>query len=523
MSKSDMPISVEVTTSMPEGRTVAEPISAQQLAEASAAAYERLRTFLRNILAAPEAAVVPTEQLPQPLADLAQELEQLREKLVEVRLLALDLAAGRIHQAHLPQRENVLADPLKALHGMLQHLLWLMQEVGAGDYKQRLHFARDLSAAFNQMVDYLVKLSYKDRLTGLLNGYGFEQQAEELLAASEEAYFLLSTNINDFKHYNALYGPERGDALLISVGGFLKGLCQEGELCGRLQADNFICLVRGTSAAELSLRFNMEAFKLWPGLSLGTNLFRHGIYKIVDKKLPFKTMLASALFVSELLNQEGKQEYAVFDKEMAKRFNLENRILKNFARAIANEEFVVYYQPKVKLETGKVAGAEALTRWLPRHGELLLPNTFIRTFENNGLITTLDFYVVEHVCRSLKERQAAGKSIVPVAVNFSRIHLLDHDFVEHLLSILQQYQLDPQWLELEVTETVFFENMEAVLTMITKLHQAGFRIAMDDFGSGFSSLNILKNIPMDVLKVDKLFLRILPQMQGVVVCWRIFC
>jgi len=198
--------------------------------------------------------------------------------------------------------------------------------------------------------------------------------------------------------------------------------------------------------------------------------------------------------------------YAVFDEALEHRYRLENTILEHFERAIKDREFEVYYQPKVETATGRVQSGEALVRWNFQRNGFMMPDAFIGLFETNGLITKLDFYVLDQVCQSLQEAKEQ-QLLIPVSVNFSQVHLLDVDFVQKLLGILQRYDLSPEWIEIEITETAFFENVDNMIQMIQSLHEAGFSVAMDDFGSGFSSLNFLRALPIDVMKIDKLFFK----------------
>jgi EAL domain-containing protein (putative c-di-GMP-specific phosphodiesterase class I)/GGDEF domain-containing protein len=468
--------------------------------------YKLLFEYLRQIIYLPEKAYLDKTQLSSDAVQLAQGLDVLHTFVLEATHLGYDLANGKTDSARMPSRENVLAGPLKAVHGTLQHLTWMMDEIAAGDYKQRLELLNDLSKSFNSMVAYLVELSYQDKLTGLLNVEGFDKHAKDLLRAhTAPDYYMVSINVNDFRHYNVLYGSERGDALLVNVSNHLQFCCGKDELCGRLTADHFMCLVRGSSAEDVVSRLDVDKAQQWQGITSRTYLFRHGVYKITDYNMNIRTMRECATYAANSIPKSSRFNYGIFDKQLQSKFVMENSILNSFEEALREEAFKVYVQPKVDLKTNVVTSCEALVRWQSPDKEILLPGEFINLFETNGLITALDFYMAEQVCKWLRNRLDKGLKIIPVAVNFSRMHLLDNDFIRHLVQILNRYQIEPKWFEVELTESAFFENEEAVIKMMQALHQAGFTIAMDDFGSGFSSLNFLKNIPIDVLKIDKLF------------------
>jgi EAL domain-containing protein (putative c-di-GMP-specific phosphodiesterase class I)/GGDEF domain-containing protein len=468
-------------------------------------ALQVLSSYLQDITYKPEQAKLDKGVLPPECQKMVAELERLLRDILEAREFGRQLGSGVIRSAKAPVRSNYLAAPLKSLHGLLLHLLWLMDELGRGNLAQRLDLANDLSFSFNKMVDNLVDLSLKDKLTGALNANGFESRCREVLDRCPGDYYLISININDFRHFDALYGSEKGDVLLRQVAEFCHSRCGVNELYARFHADNFVCLVLAESAEAVAERFDMDALSRQNNFSYRTFMFRQGIYKVTRRTLPVRKMCAYALFAERALKKDASRAYVIFDKELEARFEEENSILSNFYRGISQKEFVLYYQPKVNLSSGLVQGAEALVRWRTKNQEVVLPGMFVNLFEQNGLIAELDFYVLEQVCAYLHLRLAAGKPVVPIAVNFSRVHLLDADFINRVVKLLRKYEVTPDLIEPEITETAFFESTDAMITMIEGMHQAGFRIAMDDFGSGFSSLNMLKNIPVDVLKIDKLF------------------
>ncbi len=173
--------------------------------------------------------------------------------------------------------------------------------------------------------------------------------------------------------------------------------------------------------------------------------------------------------------------------------------------ALINKEFIVYLQPKIDLSTRQISGAEALVRWLPPDENLIPPKDFIPLFEKNGFVVELDFYVYEEVFKVLRKWLDEKRCLVPISLNVSRIHLRDYNFVPRLTSLINKYNLPTDLIELEITESTFFENINQLLKVISELKHYGFTFSIDDFGSGYSSLNILKDLPIDVLKLDKGF------------------
>ena len=175
--------------------------------------------------------------------------------------------------------------------------------------------------------------------------------------------------------------------------------------------------------------------------------------------------------------------------------------------ALKEHQFLVYYQPKYDIHNDCIAGAEALVRWIHPEFGFMSPADFIPLFEHNGFISQLDFYVWEEVCRDLKAWKAEGRTIVPVSVNVSRIDFSDPLLVEKIVELTDRYGIDRELLHLEVTESVYMDELWQIIQMLKDLREKGFKIEMDDFGSGHSSLNVLSELPVDVLKLDMKFLR----------------
>ena len=173
--------------------------------------------------------------------------------------------------------------------------------------------------------------------------------------------------------------------------------------------------------------------------------------------------------------------------------------------ALAEQQFIVYFQPKYQLKKMAPYGAEALVRWKKPSGEIVLPNEFIPIFERNGFITKLDYYVWEKVCQFIDSELSQGRNPAPISVNVSRVNLYNPDFMDSLIDLIHRYHIPPHYLNLELTESVFSEDAELIQRAVNYLHDAGFTILMDDFGSGYSSLNILKDVDLDVLKIDMKF------------------
>ena len=192
---------------------------------------------------------------------------------------------------------------------------------------------------------------------------------------------------------------------------------------------------------------------------------------------------------------------------MFQALNKEHYIVKNMKEALESGQFIIYLQPKYDMRDCSIIGAEALARWMHPKDGLISPGDFIPLFERNGFILQLDEYIWELACKTLREWLDKGYQPVPLSVNVSRLHLYDTDFCDKLLALINKYDLPPELLELEITESAYTENPQTLYGIMDRLQEAGFLFSMDDFGSGYSSLNILKDIPVNLVKIDLNFLQ----------------
>ena len=198
----------------------------------------------------------------------------------------------------------------------------------------------------------------------------------------------------------------------------------------------------------------------------------------------------------------------VYDESMGENLLKEVKYANDMEDAFRNREFQVYMQPKVDLKQHKIIGAEALIRWIKPNGEMIFPNEFISVFEKNKSITLLDYFVYDEVCKYLQERIRTGKRLINISMNVSRVHLNSIDqLINYIDQLIKRYAIPPYLLEFELTETIFTDTVDDTVELMNRLRELGVKVSMDDFGSGYSSLNVLTKLPLDVLKLDKEFLR----------------
>lgn len=358
----------------------------------------------------------------------------------------------------------------------------------------------------------LYAMGFVDSLTQAdnLNSFHFKYaSAVEAFKKKGVPFALAVVNINRFKAVNDIYGLEEGDKILKQVAAALQEGLQEGELFCRSSADEFLLLLACPGRTDLALRLENVAqragrFCQADGKCLPLSL-TCGVY-VVDEDSPFYIMVDRAKLALSSARQRAGAVYAFYDEAFRRRIVAEKHIESHMESALQNGEFKLYLQPKCDFKTGKIESAEALVRWEQPGKGLIAPDNFIPIFEKNGFILKLDWFMLKQTLGLLKEWKEAGLNIVPIGINFSRLHLDDPSFVEELSRLADEYGVDHQFLEAELTESVVFGNTAIMKRFVDDLHAKGFSVAMDDFGSGYSSLNVLKNLEFDCVKLDKEFL-----------------
>lgn len=357
----------------------------------------------------------------------------------------------------------------------------------------------------------LKKIINQDELTLLLSEKKFLEEAKILLSKSlPNEYMLISMDIDKFKIINELYGYEKGTELLVEVASNIATYFSEADLKARVIADNFLILIK-TDLYKLNCSMkgnfcnyikNIQRNILNEDFNINIS---QGIYIVDDTSLSLNYMIDCV----NSARVDGKKIYGnktvIFDKEMQKKRELYNFIITNMEHALIYENFKVYYQPKVDLNSGKLVGFEALVRWVKDNGEIIPPNDFIPIFETNEFISRLDYYIFSKVCVFISEN-ITKHNIPRISVNLSGITILKSDVVNTLIHILEFYDLEPKHLELEITESAMIDNFQSLANKVYELRKVGFVVSMDDFGSGLSSLNRLKDIHFDIIKIDKLFI-----------------
>ena len=350
--------------------------------------------------------------------------------------------------------------------------------------------------------------SEHDSLTGLFNREKVFSNTRKMIDEHLEIQFaFVQLDIERFKLYNSDFGEKEGNNLLKYVAKIIKEVVSDYPICtyGRVNADKFcFCIPYDEDKFYKKLENANERLNKYRQDYLLH--FKIGVCIITDSSKSMEDINVKAALAAEKCRYNIKHFYEVYDDEEEKIQRREMEIIHDMHTAIDKKQFTVFLQPKVNLYNEKVCGAEALVRWIHPKKGMIPPNIFIPVFEKNGFIADLDYYMWEQVCILLRKWIDEGKKINPVSVNVSRISLYNPNLVHKLLKLINKYGIAPQYLHLEITESAYMTNPSMMLMIIEDLHKAGFTILMDDFGSGYSSLNALKDFPIDMLKIDMNFL-----------------
>ena len=352
-------------------------------------------------------------------------------------------------------------------------------------------------------------VSDHDALSGLLSRSGFNERVRTLIDSHpDEPYMLVYGDIDRFKVYNDLFGTPAGDRLLADIGTMIRDLMPAGAAAARLRADHFVCCCPRSSFDPDRMLAALDAWFTSYREDF-TFFVRLGIFPIDDPSLDVNLMCDRALLAlrSAKSGYVGSK-YVFYDEKLRSSVLKEQELAGEMIAALEGGQFVPYFQPQYRYATGRMIGAEVLARWNHPAKGLLGPLEFIPVFERNGLIATFDYYIWDQACRCLRAWiDERGVDDVPrLSVNLSRADIYRSDLCTYLEGLVERYDVPAELLHLEITESAYMEAPEQLIGVVTKLRAAGFVVEMDDFGSGYSSLNTLKDVPVDVLKLDMGFL-----------------
>ena len=358
-----------------------------------------------------------------------------------------------------------------------------------------------------RLVDY-------DSLTGIYSLVGFKKRAKEILKEKpDDSYLLIYTNIKNFKYINEKFGKELGDELLRFLANRIKKCAMEDEAVGRITADRFVILYHNSARGEI----HYECEKVFGPINnyfidRGIDervLLCYGIYVLTPldyKQINIDLMIDYAHLAEKKVRESQNEGYEFYNKNQWERGKQVAEVINQIPIAIKNGGIHVWYQPQYNYKTGEITGAEALVRWKHEDKGFILPAYFIPILEETGLIYDLDLFVWERVCQDLSRWNELGYHKC-VSVNLSRCDIKDNNDISKIFdNLIKKYNLSSDQLRIEITESAYVENPNVQLEVTDKLRMLGFQVEMDDFGSGYSSLNMLKNVTVDRIKLDLNFL-----------------
>lgn len=355
------------------------------------------------------------------------------------------------------------------------------------------------------------KYAFTDTLTGYPNKTKFMMDAHKLLWSKDSAgYVLVGLDIDKFKLINSMHGFDMGNRILKEVAEILSKEMKTGEMFCREADDRFGLLLKAQPQQEVNHRLEKIIAAIFAIPEKFGNSFQYtvscGVYEL---KKTDKDIYSASEWVN-LARRDAKKHrqnwISWFGDSMRQKLIEEQEIENHMETALMRNEFQVFYQPKIDLESGKTAGAEALVRWCQKDGRMLYPGSFIPVFESNGFILKLDLYIFEQVCLHIQQWIRSGKDPYPISVNLSRVHLSEPNFYAKYIEVLRKYGIPSELIEIELTESMIFDNLSMMAEVIAAFKAAGLKISIDDFGAGYSSLNLLKELSFDFLKLDKEFL-----------------
>lgn len=356
----------------------------------------------------------------------------------------------------------------------------------------------------------LMTVAYVDPVTKFANVNSFKREATELLKRRlNRNYALIDFDIDNFKYINDIYGYEAGNVTLRHIANVLDQNLGINECFGHGIGDHFHAMLTYTDEEDLLERTKILTKYIEEMPSYNNKHFEFnismGIYKVVDKELDLTAMIDRVTIARKSVKTNRMSKYAFYTEKMRDKMTREKEIENDMVAGVARHEFEVYYQPKFYTKTEKIAGAEALVRWNHPQKGLISPVEFIPVFEKNGFIITLDEYIFEEICINMSNWKKQGKKVVPVSFNLSRVHMYESNLAQRFKSILDKYDIPGRYMEFEITETTAIENTDRLASVLKSLHEIGCLVSMDDFGSGYSSLNMLKEVAVDILKIDREF------------------
>ncbi|MCR5321726.1 MAG: EAL domain-containing protein [Lachnospiraceae bacterium] len=413
-------------------------------------------------------------------------------KIPVIAFTASDKLADEIHAVDLGATD-VLHKPLniELLKHKVRNLLTFTAQTAGGD---------------KELMRLIIEQNEIDEKSGLLNKVAFCNAVRRFIDNHHNTKFVtLRFDVDGFKVLNDVYGISEGDRLLRIIGNYMKRNSPEEVIAGRWEADHFVMFMRYDIFNCTDMLNHVDSAVKRDDFGFDI-VIRMGVYIVEDPLIDIALMCDRALMALKSIKGDYVKRVAYYDEEMRSNLIEAQQIATEMETALHEGQFVIFLQPQINYNNGKLHGAEALVRWKHPIKGLIPPARFIPIFERNGFITHLDMFVWEEACRLLRKWIDKGYRIVPISVNVSRIDIYSLRLTEHFVALIEKYELDPSLIRIEITESAYIDSPAHLINSVGKLREAGFSVEMDDFGSGYSSLNTLKDVPFDLLKLDMKFI-----------------
>ena len=417
----------------------------------------------------------------------------------------------------------VLTDvPYSVLMYHVNQLLWVIALIVLVFAAVLISLMKYTHKLYRENEETIYKVAFTDEVTLGANKAKFILDSTKLLNEHrEDNYAMISFDITKFKVINELYGYKRANKILKDVYQILKRNLPKGSVCARDFAATFVILYK-YEKEDFILKYFVEKVtseiekyndEVMSKLTSNTETrvisklsIAFGIYPIKEKTIPIAQMCDRASLAKRSNQNDLMKNYKFYDEEIRAQLLHDKEIEDEMQYALDDNQFKMYLQPKFDMQTMEIVGAEALVRWIHPEKGIVQPNDFVPLFEKNGFVIKLDKEMWRQACEFLSNRKKAGASLFPVSVNVSRLHLNNDAFIDELVKLTKEYDIETKYLELEVTESACLNNEKHFTEIMNKLKSLGFTITMDDFGTGYSSLNMLRRLPVDVLKLDRGFI-----------------
>jgi len=438
---------------------------------------------------------------------------RLVQPVRELATAAREVAAGRLQQTIRVHSNDELADLGRAFQNMIDSLN--VSRARLLEYQNMLEErvqarTQELQAATAQALD----LAQRDTLTGLPNRAYFSEELERAITTHQgtgERMAVLFLDLDLFKRINDTLGHQAGDLLLVRIAEILKHCVREGDMVARLGGDEFVLLAREVKSTEQVTRLARRVLNAFAApMEIEDHSFRIGfsigISLCPDHGTDARTLLKNADLAMYATKEQGRGSYRFYTPELNQRAMERLNIESGLRRALDSpDELFLEFQPQVELNTGRLVAAEALLRWQPPGGSVISPARFIPVAEETGLIVPIGERVLRQACATLAQWKAQGQRLPRIAVNIAAPQFESRDFCEMVAQALADYDIPPDRLELELTESVIVRDADAALREMQRLKELGVSIALDDFGTGYSSLSYLSRLPIDLVKIDRAF------------------